>query len=195
MITRVFSRRRTALVRALRTFPDVGSAAKGRRADPHPHRTLQRTPIATHSIRSHAGCSVCSFGAHGGEDVLFPAVAVMLSPWWSHFGGTPIFTVDIPVERYPNTFATPVPTDDLEDLFKEDIPCGSCNKPATLRSLGHANHPNTRGDWPPYYKCVACWQIWVQSCLRARELAGSIRCITCEKHFATIEDFSDYREF
>lgn len=94
---------------------------------------------------------------------------------------------------------------ELEELVANEIPCGglqftagglrvSCSKPAVLRSYGHGctqNQPTS----PPWFKCLACWQVWYMAMIeRAQRRGGFNRC-ACGRVFATPSAFSDYRPF
>ena len=81
---------------------------------------------------------------------------------------------------------------DVEAVFEEELPCDQCGKGALVRSKGHSC-PVRPG---PFYKCLPCWQKWLSITLgKMANHGGWICCTHRQRHFNSVEEFSDYRPF
>jgi DNA-directed RNA polymerase subunit RPC12/RpoP len=85
----------------------------------------------------------------------------------------------------------PLTTTDLEELLEEEVPCQDCGREAVLRSMGHTGCSAV----PPLFRCIPCWQKWLQGVLSHIQFRGDTGCSHCPQRFYSVEAFSDYRPF
>lgn len=84
------------------------------------------------------------------------------------------------------------PDIDFEAWLQEEVPCGDCGNPASLKSEGHG----CVSPLPPQaFKCLRCWQSWLQETMAVLSRRGYLGCSTCRTKYYSVESFSDFRPF
>lgn len=86
-------------------------------------------------------------------------------------------------------------SEQLQEHFREDIPCMTCGKSAALKSMGHGPCITHKGHRPPLFKCVKCYTLWLKLIMSDIIRYGCVVCMDCDIRFRTVEEFSDYRPF
>lgn len=90
----------------------------------------------------------------------------------------------------------------LEDMLATQVPCGgvehlgipACGSPASLVvDRRNAAHPCCRRPvGAAAFKCVACYQMWLEAIVQGMVSTGMVACGVCHGHFDSLHDFARY---
>lgn len=84
---------------------------------------------------------------------------------------------------------------EIEQGYETDnVVCMDCDNEAAYIGTGHLNFDcPTIEPPPPWFKCVACYEVWRERVLQTLAFYDAMQCAHCHRIFDMIDTFSYWR--